>query len=61
MRYGFQFEPALWMGLVRAVVMGASAWGFDLTQEQTFSIYAIAEAVTSLVTRSYSAPLEPRP
>lgn len=54
----FGREPTLVLGLIRAVVVLAVAFGFDLTAEQTAGIYLVAEAVLSFVNRQKVTPVE---
>lgn len=57
----FGREPVLWLGLIRAIVVAITAWGFNLSAEQVAAIYLVAEAVLSLVNRSLVTPLVPPP
>lgn len=52
----FRFEPAVWLGVVRALVVFGSAFGLQLTLEQVAAIYGLTEAVTSAVQRSVATP-----
>jgi len=56
MNYSFKFEPALWLGLTRAVLMGVVVFGVNLTPEQQGVILVLAEAVTTLIQRSLVTP-----
>ncbi len=52
----FSNEPVVWMGLIRAAVVLAAAFGLNLTSEQTGAIYLMAEAVSMFVTRRNVVP-----
>lgn len=50
-------EPTLWLGLIRAVVVAGTAFGFELSAEQVGGIYLVAEAVLSVVNRQLVKPV----
>lgn len=52
-------EPALVTGLIRAVLLLVTAFGFELDPEQIAAIMLVAEAALSLFTRSRVIPLYP--
>lgn len=49
-------EPVLILGLLRAVIVFATAFGLQLTVEQTAAVYLLAEAILSVVTRTQVSP-----
>lgn len=51
-------EPAALLALVRAVIVLGTAFGLDLTMEQTAAIYAFVEVVTTILTRQNVIPVE---
>lgn len=53
---GFRFEPAVWLGLIRAALVLGTAFGLELTEGQTLAIYAVAEALTTAIQRSVVTP-----
>lgn len=53
----FGREPTLIIGLVRAVVVLAVAFGLDLTGEQTAGIYLVVEAILSVINRQNVHPV----
>lgn len=57
----FGREPTLWLGLIRAVIVAITAWGFELSAEQVAAVYLLAEAVLSLLNRQLVTPYEPDP
>ena len=54
----FGREPVLILGLVRAIVVLVSAFGFELSAEQVASIYLAAEAVLSVIARQKVTPVD---
>lgn len=52
----FGREPTLILGLIRAIVVFAFAFGLDLSAEQTAAIYLVAEAVLSVINRQQVTP-----
>ena len=52
----FQREPVRWAALVRAVILCASAFGFQLSAEQTAAIMLLVEAVLAVVVRENVMP-----
>jgi hypothetical protein len=54
--WGFRFEPSVWLGVIRAIVVAGSAFGLKLTAEQTTAIYLVAEAISTLIQRSVVTP-----
>lgn len=50
-------EPVLWLGLLRAVIVCAVAFGFEMSAEQTAGIYLVAEAILSIVNRQMVTPV----
>lgn len=54
----FGREPTLILGLVRAVVVLLTAWGLELSAEQTAAVYLVAEAALSLANRQLVTPVE---
>lgn len=53
----FYREPTLVLGVVRAICVVAAAFGLNLTEEQTIAVYALCEAVLSLVNRQLVRPV----
>lgn len=53
----FGREPTLIMGLIRAVVVCVTAFGFELSAEQVGGIYLLAEAVLSVINRQLVTPV----
>ena len=51
-------EPTLWLGLIRAVVVCVTAFGFSLSAEQVGGIYLLAEAVLSVINRQMVTPVK---
>lgn len=51
-------EPTLILGLVRAVLVAAMAFGLELSEEQFVALYALVEAIISVVNRSQVSPVE---
>lgn len=52
-------EPVLFLGLVRAGLVAITAFGLDLTVEQTGAIYLLAETILSLLARQRVSPVQP--
>lgn len=52
-------EPALWIGVIGALVSLAIGFGVDITTEQFGLIMAAVSAVLGLVTRSQVSPKAP--
>ena len=50
-------EPALVLGLVGALIALGTAFGLDLSKEQTGAITAVVVAVLSVVTRQNVTPV----
>lgn len=50
-------EPTLWLAAIRAIIVGAVAFGFKLEPEQVGAIYLVAETVLALINRSQVAPV----
>lgn len=55
-KLGFRFEPSVWLGAIRALVMLAVALGLNLTNEQIAAILLTSEAITTLIQRSVVSP-----
>lgn len=53
----FSSEPTIWLGLLRAVIVCAAAFGFSLSAEQVAGVYLVAEAVISVLNRSQVTPV----
>lgn len=53
----FGREPVLILGLIRAIVVCAAAYGFELSAEQTAAIYLLAEAILSIINRQQVTPV----
>lgn len=51
-------EPVLFLGVIRALVVCVTAFGLNLSVEQTGAIYLLAEAVLSLMARARVSPVE---
>lgn len=49
-------EPTLILGVVRAIVVCAVAFGLHLSPEQIAGIYLVTEAILSLVNRQLVTP-----
>lgn len=47
----FKREPALWLGLINAILALLLAFGVNLTQVQVGTILAVTNAVFALITR----------
>lgn len=54
----FGREPVLWLAALRAIVVLGTAFGLQLSAEQTGAIYLVLEAVLSLVARQQVTPTE---
>jgi hypothetical protein len=52
----FGREPALWLGLVSAVIALAVGFGLNVTPEQIGLIMAAVSAIIAFVTRSQVTP-----
>lgn len=50
-------EPAVWIGLISAVISLAVAFGLPLTGDQMGAFMALVTIVASLVTRSQVTPV----
>lgn len=57
MKIGFRFEPSLWLGAIRAIVILATSFGLNLTNEQMAAIFVTSEAITTLIQRSVVTPV----
>lgn len=53
---GFRFEPSVWLGAIRAIIIMGTSFGLDLSNEQMASIFVTAEAITTLIQRSVVTP-----
>lgn len=53
----FNREPALWMGLIGALVSLGTSFGLHLSAEQVGAISAAAAAILSVITRSQVSPV----
>ncbi len=53
----FDREPALYLGVLQAVLALVVSFGLELSAEQTGTILALSAAVLSLVTRSKVTPV----
>jgi hypothetical protein len=51
-------EPALFYGLVNAVIALVCAFGLDLSGEQIAGIMAVTSAVLAVITRRAVTPVE---
>lgn len=51
-------EPVLFLAVVRAVLVAVTAFGLELTTQQTGAVYLLAEAILSLLARSRVSPVE---
>ena len=49
-------EPAVWVGLLQAVLALAVGFGLDITEEQLALSLAVAAAVSAVVVRSRVSP-----
>jgi hypothetical protein len=56
MRLTFPHEPAVYLGLIRAILVVGTSFGFSLTADQTLAVYGLVEAITSLVQRQTVTP-----
>lgn len=54
----FDREPVLILGLVRALVVMAVAFGLKLSPEQTAAVYLVAEMVLSVIARQRVTPVQ---
>lgn len=54
----FGREPALWLGLVNALLAVGVGFGLNITPEQVGLINAAVAAVLSVITRSQVSPVE---
>lgn len=54
----FGREPVLWLATLRALIVAGTAFGLDLSAEQTGAIYLVLEAVLSLVARQKVSPVD---
>ena len=52
----FKREPAVWLGLIGALIALAVGFGLPVSQEQTALILAASSAVLGFVTRSQVSP-----
>ncbi len=50
-------NPVLWLALIRALVVGVTAFGLKLSAEQVAAIYLGAESVLSFVARQQVMPM----
>jgi hypothetical protein len=56
-RWKFQFEPAVWLGLVRAIVPLLLLFGvINWTSEQMAQFFVTTEVVLTFVQRSFVTP-----
>lgn len=56
-RVSFSREPAVWLGLVQALIAVAVGFGLDLTPEQVSLVVAASAAVLAVVTRQNVSPV----
>lgn len=54
----FGREPTLILGLIRAIVVCVSAFGFQFSAEQTAAVYLVAEAILSVINRQNVTPVD---
>ena len=54
----FDREPVLILGLIRAIVVLAVAFGLQLSVEQMAAVYLVAEMVISVIARQRVTPVE---
>jgi hypothetical protein len=55
----FSREPALWLGLLGAVISLGVSFGLKLTTEQTGAVVAVAQVILALATRQSVTPAWP--
>ena len=53
----FNREPALFLGVIQAVLALVLAFGVDLSSGQTGAVLAVAAAVLALITRQRVTPV----
>jgi hypothetical protein len=53
----FAYEPAVWVGVINAVVVLAIAFGAPITVEQKGAISAVVVAVSGIFLRSQVTPV----
>ena len=53
----FGREPTLILGLLRAIIVAVTAFGFELSAEQVGAIYLLAEAILSVINRQLVTPV----
>lgn len=51
-------EPVMLAAAIRAVILAAVSFGFNVTAEQTASLMVAVEAVLALITRSLVVPTQ---
>lgn len=56
MQWQFRFEPAVWLGVVRALLYLGVGFGLDLTTEQMGLILTACESVFAAIQRSVVTP-----
>ena len=57
MKYSFRFEPAVWLGLIRALMPMALLFGWiSWTTEQMAQFLMVTEVALTLVQRSFVTP-----
>jgi hypothetical protein len=56
MQWTFKFEPALWLGLVRAGLALGMAFGLNLSAEQMSVVILFSESLFALLQRSVVTP-----
>lgn len=56
MDWQFRFEPAVWLGLIRAGLSLGMAFGLDWTAEQVAVTMLFTEAVLTVIQRSVVTP-----
>lgn len=54
----FNREPALFLGVIQAVLALVLAFGVDLSAGQTGAVLAVAAAVLALITRQKVTPVD---
>lgn len=54
----FGREPALWLGLIQAVIALAVGFGLDWTAEQVSLVLAAVAAIVAVVVRSQVTPVK---